>query len=363
MKVTGRKFSPGLDRFSGLYLWGLFIVLFSFMAPRTFPTMNTVHLLASTEAIAAIVALALLVPMVTGQFDLSIGAIANFSGILAVIVQTNGLLDPVGAILLGTAVGTAIGMLNGLIVVKLKIDSFIATLAMGSILEAFLVIVTNNREPLPVDNEFFTGLTQTSIFGFQAVFFYMIVIALIVWWLLERTPAGRYMRATGFDREAARLSGVQVDKWSFLSLTISGTICGFAGVLFVSLTGPSLGFGPSLLLPAFAAVFLGSTQLVPGRHNVWGTVLAIFVLATGVQGLQLVSGAQWVASMFNGVALIAAVGLAVVRRKKLSRPKKEKSKGKNQGSGSLSASTQPAGTQDSPSAPPAGQVSEKRVEV
>jgi ribose transport system permease protein len=363
MELTGRKFSLGLDKFSGLYLWGLFIVLFSFMAPRTFPTMNTVHLLASTQAIAAIVALALLVPMVTGQFDLSIGAIANFSGILAVIVQTNGLMDPAGAILLGTAAGAVIGMLNGLIVVKLKIDSFITTLAMGSILSAFQVIVTNNREPLPVANEFFTSLTQTSIFGFQMVFLYMIVIALIVWWLLERTPAGRYMRATGFDREAARLSGVQVDRWSFLSLTISGTICGFAGVLFVSLAGPSLGFGPSLLLPAFAAVFLGSTQLVPGRHNVWGTVLAIFVLATGVQGLQLVSGAQWVASMFNGVALIAAVGLAVSRRKKLSRSKKEQRIGKNEGGGSVPASTNPDGQPSTPLVPPADRDSAKRIEV
>lgn len=157
MRLTQRNFSLGLDKFSGLYLWGLFILLFSFMAPRTFPTADTVHLLASTEAIAAIVALALLVPMVTGQFDLSIGAIANFSGILAVLVQTNGLLDPVGAILLGTAVGAVIGMLNGLIVVKLKIDSFITTLAMGSILAAFQVIATNNSEPLPVENGVFNG--------------------------------------------------------------------------------------------------------------------------------------------------------------------------------------------------------------
>jgi ribose transport system permease protein len=151
------------------------------------------------------------------------------------------------------------------------------------------------------------------------VFVYMLVVALILWWVLERTPMGRYMRATGNDREAARLSGVQVDKWAWLSLIMSGGICGFAGVLFVALVGPSLSFGPSLLLPAFAAVFLGSTQLMPGRANVWGTVLAIFVLATGVQGLQLVSGAQWVASLFHGVALIVAVGLAVNRRRRIAR--------------------------------------------
>jgi ribose transport system permease protein len=322
--VNQRRFTLGLDRFSGLYLWGLFIVLFTLLAPRSFPTMGTVHLLASTQSVAAIVALALLIPMVTGQFDLSIGAIANFSGILVVMLQLNGIIDPLTSLLVGTAVGAVIGLINGLIVVKLKIDSFITTLAMGSILAAAQIIVTGNREPLPVSDPVFSGITQTSVFGFQLIFFYMLILAVIVWWFLERTPAGRFMRASGTDREAARLSGVRVDKWTVVALTLSGTICGLAGVLFVSLTGPSLEFGASLLLPAFAAVFLGSTQLVPGRPNVWGTVLAIFVLATGVQGLQLVSGAQWIASLFNGLALIAAVGLAVNRRQRLMQSAKSK---------------------------------------
>ena len=94
---------------------------------------------------------------------------------------------------------------------------------------------------------------------------------------------------------------------------ISATIAGAAGIMFASLNGPSLNFGGTLLLPAFAAAFLGSTQLIPGRFNVWGTLLAIFVLATGVQGLQLVSGASWLNDMFNGVALIIAVALSIQR--------------------------------------------------
>jgi ribose transport system permease protein len=86
-----------------------------------------------------------------------------------------------------------------------------------------------------------------------------------------------------------------------------------AGVFFTSQGGPSLDFGPELLLPAFAAAFLGSTQFLPGKFNVWGTLLAIYVLATGVQGLELVSGAAWLSDMFNGVALILAVAMSVSR--------------------------------------------------
>ncbi|PKW18564.1 ABC transporter permease [Saccharopolyspora spinosa] len=315
--MTSRGFTLGFDRFSGLYLWALLIAVFSLAAPATFPTMSTVHLLASTQAVAGVIALGLLVAMAAGQFDVSVGATANLAGIIAVIVQLKGIMGAVPATLLGIAAGIAVGFVNGFIVVKLKVNSFVGTLGMGSVLAALLVVVTGNEEPLPVDSAFFNGMTQNDVFGFQYVVVYLIILALVLWWVLEKTPAGRYIYATGSNPEAARLSGVAVDKWSWIALTASGGICGLGGVLFVSLTGPSLGFGNSLLLPAFAAVFLGSTQLTPGKRNVWGTLLAIFVIATGVQGLQLVSGAQWVSALFNGLALIAAVALAARERRAL----------------------------------------------
>lgn len=320
---TDRKLNRGLSRFSGLYLWALFIIVFSVWAPNTFPTMSTVHLLASTQAIAGIIALGLLVPMVTGHFDVSIGATANLAGMVVVMVQVNDKLSAVPATLLGIGVGLLIGFVNGWVVVKLRVNSFIGTLGTSSIIGAVQVIVTNNEEPLPVDSSFFNEMTQKDVFGFQYVVFYLLLLALFLWWVLEKTPAGRYMYAAGGNPEAARLSGIDVDRWSWAALTASGGICGLGGVLFVSLTGPSLAFGGSLLLPAFAAVFLGSTQLRPGKSNVWGTLLAIFVLATGVQGLQLVSGVQWIAAMFNGVALIAAVALAVGRERQRRRGRAE----------------------------------------
>jgi ribose transport system permease protein len=106
---------------------------------------------------------------------------------------------------------------------------------------------------------------------------------------------------------------VRINRYTTFALVMSATIAGFAGVMFSSLNGPSLDFGSTLLLPAFAAAFLGSTQLIPGRFNVWGTLLAIYVLAIGVEGLQLVSGASWLSDMFNGVALIVAVALSIQR--------------------------------------------------
>jgi ribose transport system permease protein len=184
---------------------------------------------------------------------------------------------------------------------------------MGSIISATQVIVSSNAQPLPPTSTAWNNFTQTTVAGFQIVVLYLLILAFVLWWLTAHTPVGRYLYAIGGNTEAARLSGVRVERYTGLSLIASATIGGIAGIMFSSLNGPSLNFGGTLLLPAFAAVFLGSTQLIPGRFNVWGTLLAIYVLATGVQGLQLVSGAAWLNEMFNGVALIIAVALSIQR--------------------------------------------------
>jgi ribose transport system permease protein len=313
-----RRFSFGFEKFSGLYLFAAFIIIFGFWSPDNFLTINTAHTIASQQAVAGMVALALLLPMVCGHFDLSIGAMANLGGMIAVIAQTEHGVAPLPAIGIAVLAGLIVGFVNGLIVIGLRVNSFIATLGMGSVLAAFQTIVTNSQVPLPPPSLFWGELTQSKVFGFQIVVLYLIALAIIIWWILAFTPAGRFMYATGDNTDAARLSGVRTDKWSWISLIASAMLSALAGVLYVSLTGPSLTFGSTFLLPAFAAVFLGSTQLIPGRFNVWGTLIAIVVLATGVTGLQLVSEIQWVQDMFNGVALIVAVALSAQRQRSVS---------------------------------------------
>ena len=301
----------GLDRLSGLYLWAIIIVVFAIWVPSTFLSSGTLHSVASGQAVVSMLAIGLMVPMVAGAFDLSIGSNINLAVIVVLVLQTQQHWGMWPSIAVAILVGTAIGVVNGFIVVKLRVDSFIATLGTASIILAFESIISGQSQPFPSTQHAWTELTQANVFGFQIVVLYMLILAVIAWWFLEHTPAGRYLHAIGGNAEAARLSGIRVGMWVWLSLIISGTVAGIAGVFYASQDGPSLTFGPALLLPAFAAVFLGSTQLRPGRFNVWGTLLAIYVLATGVQGLQLVTGVQWLNDMFNGIALIAAVAFAV----------------------------------------------------
>lgn len=248
-------------------------------------------------------AIAIVIPLAAGTFDLSVGAVVGCSAIIATSLQSDYGWGVWPSILATVVVAVLIGAVHGFIVVVLKVDSFIATLGSASIIGTLQTIVSGDSQPIPPDSEIWNNLTQYQIFGgFQIIVLYMLILALIVWWVLAKTPFGRYLYAIGGNSEAARLSGVDVDGWRWMSLIASAGISGLAGVLYASQNGPSLTFGPALLLPAFSAAFLGSTQFIPGRFNIWGTILAIYVLATGVKGLQLVTGVHWIAPMLNGGA-------------------------------------------------------------
>jgi ribose transport system permease protein len=300
----------GLDRFSALYLGAFFVIVFGIWVPKLFLTMSTVHSIASAQAIGAIMAIAVIVPLAAGVFDLSVGAVVNLSAVIVAVLQVQHHWGVWPSIAMAVGVSILIGVVNGFIVVKLRVGSFIATLGTATIIGAFMIIVSNQTQPLQPNSTLWANLTQYQVGGFQVVVFYLVAIALFFWWLLHHTPMGRRLYAVGGNREAALLSGIKVDKWTWLSLIISASLCGVAGVLYCSLSGPSLTFGAALLLPAYAAAFLGSTQIKPGRFNIWGTIIAVYVLALGIQGLQYVTGVQWLGDMFDGIALIVAVSFA-----------------------------------------------------
>ena len=315
----GHTRSLGFDRYSGFYFWALFIIIFSIWTPHLFLTRSTLYSVADSQAVSAILGVAVVIPMAAGAFDLSVGAMIGLSAIVATWLQDSHHWNVWVAILVAIVVSIILGAINGFIVVKWQVSSFITTLGMATVIGALQEIISGSNQPLPPTSHAWNQLTQAKVGGIQIVVLYMLVIALFFWWVMTKTPPGRYLYATGGNSEASRLSGVRVGKWTWLALITSGGLAGVAGVLYASQNGPSLTFGPSLLLPAFAAAFLGSTQLTPGRVNVWGTVLAVYVLATGVKGLELITGAQWLNDMFNGLALIFAVAFALWSQRRAGR--------------------------------------------
>lgn len=159
----------GLDRLSGVYLWVLFIVVFGIWTPSEFLTVSTVHSVASEQAATGMVALAVLIPLAGGLYDLSVGATANVTGILVVVMMNNHHWAVVPAVALALLVGIAIGLANAFIVVRLQVNSFIATLGMSTILAAVLVIESGDASPTPPLSSAWNNLTQTTIAGFQVI--------------------------------------------------------------------------------------------------------------------------------------------------------------------------------------------------
>jgi ribose transport system permease protein len=301
------------------YVLAIIIIVFSFWVPDTFPTMATLKQVVDSNAITAMAALALVVPLSARTFDLSFAYTMSLSGVTTAHLIVENHLNVWLAALLGILAALVIGIINGIVVVVMKIDSFIGTLATGSLVQAFITYFTNDttiNDPKLVGT--FSKIGQNDVNGYIYPVFYALVIAIALWLFMEYSATGRRLYATGFNPDAARLANIRVDRLRFFSLLVSATIAGFAGIcLASSLSAGSPSAGTPYLLPAFASVFVGATQLKNGRFNAWGTIVAVLMLGTGTIGLGLATAPAWAADMFTGVVLLAALGATGWQRRSL----------------------------------------------
>lgn len=292
-----------------LFITGIFFSVLP-STSGTFPTEANLQAIAANQAVIAIVALGALLPVVCGEWDLSVGANAGLSSVFVATALGSG--TPVWlAVLIGLGVGIGIGILNALIVTQVKVNAVIATLGMATILEGALNQKTGGLAVASNIPHSITNFGSGKTLGIPDPAWAMIVIAFVVWYVLQHTPVGRHLYALGSNAAAARLVGLRT-RW-LLAFTFigAGALAGLAGFLEVTRAGgadPKVGV--SFTLPALAAAFLSAAAIKPGRPNVWGTLVAIFFLATLNGGLNLAGSPSYVASYVNGAALIVGVALA-----------------------------------------------------
>jgi ribose transport system permease protein len=299
---------------SAVYIFVLLFVLFSLWVPDTFLTTGTWKSLFANSALTALVAIAVTIPLSAGVFNLAVGTEVGMAAILSAWLLEKQHLGLVPAVVLTLIIGCAIGATSGALIVRAQIDSFIATLGMSSILLATIAWVSESQQILDLPQSF-QGLATNELLGLVYPVWIMLALALVVWYVMQRTPTGRRLYATGGNPNAARLAGVQTKRVIVLALVSCGAIAALAGLLESGQLGvgdPTV--GPGYLLPAYAAAFLGSTQFHGGRYNVWGSVIGVYVLAVGVKGLQLAGAPTWIPDLFNGVALLIAVGMSKYQR-------------------------------------------------
>jgi ribose transport system permease protein len=299
-----------------ILMFGL-IVLFSILLPDTFPTKLNLRAIISDKAIIALLSLAAMIPMVAGRIDLTVGYGIVLWHVLAISLQTMyGLPWPI-AVLVVIALGAFVGLLNGILVEVARIDSFIATLGTGTVLYALALWHTGGRQIVGMLPDGFYALNGTFVFGLPITGFYVLVITVVLWLVLEYTPIGRFLYAIGANQRAAELNGIPTRKFVIGAFITSGVLTALTGVLLASkLRIGQASVGLEYLLPALVGAFLGSTTIKPGRVNVWGTIVGVVILAVGISGIQQSGGSFWVEPMFNGVTLLIAIGIAGYAQRK-----------------------------------------------
>jgi ribose transport system permease protein len=294
-----------------LILTLLLVVFFSVLLPRTFPTPLTAAAILQETSTVALLALGETIVIAAGQFDLSIGYAIDICAVLAIGLQRNPALPWPVVVLLILLLGLAIGFGNGLLVEYAKIDSFIATLGLGTIMYGIANWYTGGQQMVATLPRAFLALNQGRLLGIPLPAWYVVVIAALFWAALEFLPVGRYLYAVGSNRRAAELVGVRARRYVIGAFVVSGLTTSFAGVILASkLQVGQSSVGPEYLLPAFVGALLGATTVKPGRVNVLGTVVAVLILAIGIAGLEQLGGAFYVEPLFDGSTLIIAVGLA-----------------------------------------------------
>ncbi len=299
------------------------MVVFSLASENFFTSSNLVAILLAT-AVNGILAIGVTFVIITGGIDLSVGTVMTFSAVTAGVFITNWHAPMAVGIAAALAVGAASGFVSGTLIAKLKIPPFIATLGMMMLTKGLSLVISDTKPIYFTDTPEFSGISMDSALGYVLpsfpvpngvlVFFAVALVASVI---LNKTVLGRYTFALGSNEEAARLSGVSVDRWKIAVYSLGGMICGIAGIVIASrLNSAQPALGQGYELDAIAAAVIGGTSLSGGEGTILGAVIGAFIMSVLANGLRILSVPQEWQTVVTGVIIIVAVLTDILRRKK-----------------------------------------------
>ena len=321
--VTGEHPRPGgagalvrtaASKYALIGVWALMALYFYVQVPDTFGTSGTFSSIFGSQQVLVFLAMSALVTLVVGEFDLSVAAMMGITAtVIPVLAGVHG-MNVVLACIIGVGAAVLAGVVNAIFVVLLDVSSFVVTLGMATLLTGVAQLVSGSTI-VSVSSPNLAKVAIGEVLGMPVSFWYGIGLALLIAYVLAWTPLGRSMVFVGANAEVARLAGIRVQRVRFGAYVAAGLLAGLAGLILVATVG---GFDSSTsnsyLLPALAAVFLGTAVVQPGAFNPIGTMVAIYFLTTGIFGLQLLGYAGWIQNVFYGAGLVVAVALAKVVR-------------------------------------------------
>lgn len=305
-----------LERIALPLTWLAVIVLFSVLRPNTFATSANVASILSSQAALMVLTLGVLGPLTVGDFDISAAPVAGLCAMMVVILTANFHMNFVLAIVITMAAALVVGLLNGVFAAVIGLDPLIVTLGTGSFISGLTAWISKNNTITGLDPTLVKIVVGTHWFGIAVEFYYGLALCAVVFYVMRYTPLGRRMLIVGQSREVAKLSGINVKAVRVGSLVSCAGMAGLAGILYAGTSGSAQpAGGAELLLPAYAAAFLGATTITPGRFNAFGAFIAVYFLATGITGLQLIGAQNYVQQIFYGLALLLAVVVSTLLRR------------------------------------------------
>ncbi len=309
-----------LMRFIGTYgtiiVLAIMLVIFSILQPGTFATVGNFRNIINDMAIGTIVAAGLTVPLVAGDFDLSIGYVASFCGLLVVGLLSFSELSIPLAIVLVVGLGTLIGIVNGIVVSKIGVNAFIATLGTGTVIVGLNYAYSGGIPLQLTQSREFTNIAIGRIAGVPHLVIIMAAVLIVLWVILNRTVQGQHIKAIGVSPESARRAGVAVDRSRIVAFAIASTCAAIGGVLMASNLGSGqVTAGDGFMLTSFSAAFLGSAALREGQFHIVGTLIGVLTVAVGNNGLAMIGAPIFTQFLFAGSLLVVAVALGGIGRR------------------------------------------------
>jgi ribose transport system permease protein len=316
--VPGRGRAAVADlsrRGSLIVVWiGLFAT-FGALKPDEFLSVGTFQTIFGSQQALVFIALGALCAFSVGEFDFSVAAVAGLSATLVGVLAGQHGLNVWLAAAIAVLAAVGVGAFNALLVIGIGINPIVTTLGVATLLSGVSSRISDGGS-VTLDSHGLYKVAATEFLGLPVSFFYGLLVAVVFTYVMSSTPLGRHMLFVGSNRSVARLAMVRVNRIRVGAYLTSSLLCGIGGVLLVGTVG---GFDPSsassYLLPALSATFLGTAVIQPGRFNPAGSMIAIYFLATGIVGLQLLGLAGWISDVFYGSALIIAIVLSTLFRR------------------------------------------------
>ena len=311
--------ADALARYGLVVVTILVIALFSALRPSIYFTTLNFEVIATNQAPTLLLSLAILLPLIAGEFDLSVAANFGFCELLVAGLIINQGLPWEAAVVVTLVVGGALGLANGLMIVVFRLNSFIATLGSATVIAGMTTWYSGGTTIVGNFSPGFLEIGSKQLLGSLSIFVvYALAVALLVWLGLTFLASGRHLYATGGGRVAAVVLGLRTGRLIVVAFVLCGMIAALTAIVTASqLTSGQPDLGAQYLLPAYAGAFLGATTINIGLFNVWGTVIGVYLLGAGVAGLQQLGVPSYVQDFFNGGALLIAVAASgyVARRR------------------------------------------------